>query len=292
MIKQRLAQDSARFVARLLPSSNPVVSHQLIHLIGLKRSGLHALSFWILGHQESNMLFNNSPLKKPGKGSYMSRTNHRSPLPVVIRQGDEVSVYKDKGEHFQPLGDRVDLSIVVFQSQSLPYLSSAQPNLTTGIQASTVRQILTIRDPFNWAASYIKKSQHPNDHLVWPRLWLEYANEFVGNTNYLPTALKVNYNQWFCDRQYRQQISAQLSLDFTDEALEVVTPHANGSSFDETKFDAQAQNMAITERWRHYQNDPAYIEAFKRHPEIIEIAMSSFELSPDLQAFAQSCQEN
>ncbi len=288
MTKQPLTHNMARLVSWLDPNPKPVTSHQLIHFIGLKRSGLHALSFWILGHQKSNMLLNNSPLKRPGSGSYMSRTDRESPLPVVVRPGDKAAVYRNKGEHFEPLAAHVDLSIVIFQSQSLPYLA-AQAELTTGIEADTVRQVLTLRDPFNWAASYMQKSQHPDDCSVWPELWLEYANEFVGNTHYLPDAIKINYNRWFCDRPYRQQISAQLGFKFTDEALEIVTPHANGSSFDNTQFDAQAQKMAVTERWRHYQSDPDYKAVFQQRPDILALGMSLFTLSPELQAFAQSC---
>jgi len=290
MIKQLLTQNAARLAAQFRSKQEPVIGDQLIHLIGLKRSGLHALSFWILAHQKSNMLLNNSPQKKPGSGSYMSRTDRESPLPVAVRSGDEVAVYRDKSEHFEPLETQVGLAIVVFQSQSLPYLA-AQPQLTTGIEAKTVRQILTLRDPFNWSASYMKKSQHPNDCLVWPGLWLEYANEFVGNTNYLSNAIKINYNRWFDDRAYRQQISAWLGFEFTDEALEIVTPHANGSSFDQTQFDAQAQKMAVTERWRHYQNDPQYRAAFRENQGILELATTLFDLSPDLQDFAQSCRQ-
>lgn len=165
MIQKLLNQRSVQLLSYLRPDPSPVTSEHLIHLIGLKRSGLHALSFWILGHKEKNMLVNNSPLKKPGSGSYMSRTDRLSPLPVVVRQNDEVAVYKDHRERFQPLGTHSDLSIVVFQSQSLPYLNS-QPRLTTGVEAKAVRQILTLRDPFNWAASYIKKSQQPEDYAV------------------------------------------------------------------------------------------------------------------------------
>ena len=206
----------------------------------------------------------------------MSRTDRESPLPVVVRPGDEVAVYREGGEHFELLDAHVDLSIVIFQSQSLPYLA-AQAKLTAGIEADTVRQILTLRDPFNWAASYMQKSQHPDDCSVWPVLWLEYANEFAGNTRYLPDAIKINYNLWFCDHAYRQQISAQLGFEFTDEALELVTPHADGSSFDKTQFDAQAQKMAVTERWRHYQNNSDYRAVFQQRQDILALGMTLFD---------------
>lgn len=277
----------SRLIKKTLPAS-PVKSDQLIHLVGLKRSGLHALSFWILGHCDRNMMLNNSPIKQPGTGSEMSRTVRTSPLPVLVRQGDEAAVYREGKELFEPLPAHVDLSIVIFQSQSLPYLAT-QPQLTAGINARKIQQVLTLRDPFNWAASYMKKSQHPDDYKVWPDLWKEYADEFVGNTHYLNNPVKVNYNGWFNNQDYRRQISAELGLAFTDAALEVVTPHAGGSSFDRTQFDAQAQQMPVTERWYHYRDDPQYLAVFKQRQDILELGIKLFDLSPELQMFAQRC---
>ena len=290
-MKQLLPTDPKAWVSRwakkLRPAA-PVKSDQLIHLIGLKRSGLHALSFWILGHRDRNMLLNNSPVKRPGTGSQMSRTVRTSPLPVMVRQGDEAATCRNKQEYFEPLPAHVELSIVVFQSQSLPYLA-AQSQLTAGIDSPQQQQVLTLRDPFNWAASYMKKSQHPDDHKVWPKLWLEYANEFVGNTQYLTSPVRVNYNKWFENTDYRKQLSTDLGLDFTDQTLQVVTSHAGGSSFDKTQFDAKAQQMSVTDRWRHYQNDEQYAETFRAHPEILSLALEIFDLPPDLQDFAQQC---
>ncbi|MGD1899072.1 MAG: hypothetical protein ACFB16_19225 [Phormidesmis sp.] len=272
--------------------SQPIETTQLIYLVGLKRSGLHALSFWLLGHGDRNLLVNNSPVKRPGSSSPMSRTVRTSPLPVSVRQGDEVAVCQSGQEILAPAPAAVDLSVVLFQSQSLPYLarqSLTATGLTEGIHAQTAQPVLTLRDPFNWAASYMKKSQSADDYRVWPTLWKEYANEFVGKTQYFPGAVRVNYNRWFCDCSYRRHISTQLNLDFTDKTLEVVTAHAGGSSFDRTQFDANAQQMAVTERWRRFEHKPQYIEAFRSHPDIVELALSIFDLPPDLAAFARSC---
>ena len=66
--------------------------------------------------------------------------------------------------------------------------------------------------------------------------------------NYLPDAIKINYNRWFLDKSYRQQLSTQLELGFTDETLDVITSHAGGSSFDRTHFDQQALQMPVLDR--------------------------------------------
>ncbi|MFE4105419.1 hypothetical protein ACFVKH_03950 [Almyronema epifaneia S1] len=275
-------------IFKLSTRQHPVTTNKLVYLFGLKRSGLHALSFWLLGHCTSNMLVNNSPAKRRGNASRMMRTIRTSPLPTIINQGDQIATYRNQHEYFEPLPAAVDLSVVLFQSQSLPYLA-AQPALTDGIIATTSYQVLLLRDPFNWAASYLHKSQHPEAYLIWPDLWREYVNEFVGNTHYLGDTVKVNYNCWFTDASYRQQISAQLGLTFTDEALEVVTAHAGGSSFDQTQFNASAQQMSVMNRWQHYQHEPQYREAFQKNQDILNLGMQLFDLPPDLQTFAQQC---
>lgn len=269
-------------------SKSSLRAEQLIYVCGLKRSGLHALSFWLLGHCTSNAFVNNSPAKRPGKSSVMSRTISTSPLPVVLHQGDKIAYCFEGEEKFRPLPEAVDLLVVLFQSQHLWHLSAQDP-LVLGVEATNTKRVLLLRDPFNWAASYMKKSQHPDDTSVWPHLWKEYAKEYIGATNYLPDAIKVNYNNWFVDQSYRRQLSVQLGLNFTDKALEVVTSHGKGSSFELTKFDRRAQQMQVLERWQFFKDNAEYLEAFRRHQDIVEMAEEIFDLPPELAEFAAEC---
>lgn len=262
---------------------------QLVYVFGLKRSGLHAISFWLLGHKHSNALINNSPAKRPGEGSPMSRTIQNSPLPLSIHQGKKVSFYKKGAEKYIELPSKLDLLVVLFQSQHLWHLKAHEP-LIEGVEASNIKQILLLRDPFNWAASYIEKSQHPDASGVFPKQWQEYADEYVGKTNYFPDAVKINYNRWFVEKSYRQQISEQLGFRFTDKGLEVITSHGGGSSFEGREFHQNAQQMGVTERWLLYQNNQDYVQAFKQSPELIELARDIFDLSPELASFAAQCQ--
>ncbi|MBC8123313.1 MAG: hypothetical protein H7Y22_15935 [Gemmatimonadaceae bacterium] len=157
------------------------------------------------------------------------------------------------------------------------------------MEAVETRHILLLRDPFNWAASFMQKSQSPGDSEIWADQWQEYADEFVGKTSYLPNALKVNYNRWFLDKKYRQSISAQLGLNFTDAGLEVVTQHAGGSSFDQAQYNQRAQQMQVMERWKHFKDDERFVNSFMKRPDIVELAQTLFDLPPELAEFAAYC---
>jgi len=119
----------------------------------------------------------------------MSRTNRRSPLPVHLYPGYPVSVCQENREVDSELPASLEMLIVLFQSQALSYLEE-QGNGVTSINASTIRPILILRNPFNWAASYMQKSQNSRDAAIWPKLWKEYADEFLGRTNHLQDPVK------------------------------------------------------------------------------------------------------
>ncbi|MBX2864903.1 MAG: hypothetical protein KTR27_15230 [Leptolyngbyaceae cyanobacterium MAG.088] len=268
-------------------TNTKVKAQKLIYFCGLKRSGLHAVSFWLLSHQANHAFINNSPLKQAGDGSPMVRTVQTSPLPVKVQVGDPVRICKDHHEQTMALPNAVNLLVVLFQSQHLWHLQTHEPPVS-GVDAAEVQRILLLRDPFNWAASYMQKSQHPSDVDVWPDMWKEYAKEYLGITNHLPSKVTINYNQWFVDQFYRQTISKALGLEFTDRSLNVVTAHAGGSSFDKTNFNQNAQQMAVTQRWQSFKENDAYRQAFRKRLDIVELAEEIFELPPDLAEFAHS----
>jgi hypothetical protein len=182
----------------------------------------------------------------------------------------------------------VELLVVLFQSQHLRHLQAHQP-LVRGVEAQRRTEILLLRDPFNWAASYIEKSGGPGDACVWSRQWLEYAAEYAWETRHLPDAIRVNYNLWFTEPGYRRRLAERLGLAFSDRALETVTSHAGGSSFDGTRFDGRAQRMPVLERWKRYRDNRAYVDSLRQNPRVIEYARTIFALDPELERFAAAC---
>jgi hypothetical protein len=267
-----------------------IETEQLIQVVGLKRSGLHALSFWLLGHQSDHVFINNSPLKRSGDESPMSRTIRDCPLPVPLHWMQGGARSRNSQEEFVRVPRRVKLLVVLFQSQSLRHLGS-HSQWVEGVRAKKVATLLLLRDPYNWSASYKEKSKEPQDDSVWPELWMEYAREFTGRTNHLaPSPLRVNYNRWFRNLDYRKEISDALGLEFTDRNLEVVTDHAGGSSFDKTDFSGSAQEMKVMERWKMYQDDSSFRDAFRANPQIAKMTEEIFELPQDLERFSEAVQ--
>jgi hypothetical protein len=265
--------------------SAPVEVEKLILLVGLKRSGLHAVANWLLGLAPPAALINNSPLKRLGFASPMSRTLPDSPLPVHLYKGyAALSIDTDGQEVLTALRGSERLVIILFQSQSLRHL--AQHPLVEGLYARETEILLQLRDPFNWSASYRAKSREAADDLHWPELWREYSSEFAGLTRILPAAKPLNYNRWLVDSSYRQAIAQSLRLPFNDNHLDVVTDHAGGSSFDATFFQHRGSEMGLAERWRHFQADPAYLKALETNPDIVKQGVQLFDLPVELQQFA------
>ncbi|MGC1248712.1 MAG: hypothetical protein WA865_21070, partial [Spirulinaceae cyanobacterium] len=109
--------------------------------------------------------------------------------------------------------------------------------------------IIILRDPFNmWVGNMPGKKLHD------PQLWKIYAQEFVGETNFLPNKVCINYNKWFSSQDYRKEITDKLGVGFSDQGLNTVSNRGGGSNFDGTKFDGQAQKMNVLGRWEESNN--------------------------------------
>jgi hypothetical protein len=273
-----------RSVQQAVWRAAPGRADALVELVGLKRSGLHGVAFWLLGHERSHALVNNRPARVPGEGSGMIRTDPRSPLPVHTGPGARVSVVAGGEERPARLGRRTGLVLVLHQSQDLTHLAAHQPRVE-GIRADRTATVVLLRDPFNWAASYIQRARHPDAYRRWPAMWLSYARELTGATDHLGGAEPVLYNRWFVDARYRAELATRLGFSPTDANLNVVGDHGRGSSFDTRAYDGRAQQMAVASRWKALVDDDAYRASIRDNPEVVDLAAELVGLSPDLRRF-------
>jgi len=121
--------------------------------------------------------------------------------------------------------------------------------------------LLIMRDPFNLFASRFKSNMIPvkNARRTAVDLWVEYAREFLGETQILSQhKVCVNYNQWVQDRNYREHIAKQLGLPFTDAGVDQVSNFGGGSSFEGQSFSGKASQMPVFDRWQSFADDPTY----------------------------------
>ena len=125
--------------------------------------------------------------------------------------------------------------------------------------------MLLIRDAFNWSASHIKYFK------TWPlKIWKKHAKEYLNMTNKLPNKICINYNKWFRSKQYRDQLSNRLNVDFNYN-LNKVSNYAGGSSFDELKYQNNAQKMQVLNRFKYLKKHPKVVQRLLRK-DIIELS--------------------
>lgn len=169
----------------------------------------------------------------------------------------------------------VDLSIL----DSIPGIRHEEEIL----KDSKKIKVLLIRDPFNFFASRLKMLsdmveqgvQNPIQKIGWNgilKLWKMYAREYLGETNFLGRKVTINYNSWFTDSIYRNEIAERcLKIANQDKGLQEVSEHGRGSSFDYLNFEGSAQKMEVTERWRYFLDNDLYLGLF-RDAEILSLS--------------------
>ena len=107
-------------------------------------------------------------------------------------------------------------------------------------------------------------------------LWLYYAYESTGRTNYLgERKLVVSYNRWCKDLDYRRDLAEALRLRFSDAGFDEVPRQGGGSSFEGRQLDGKASKMKTEERWKSLASDPRFIACF-RNPRVLKLSEEIF----------------
>ncbi|MBK6265580.1 hypothetical protein JKA74_11075 [Marivirga sp. S37H4] len=263
--------------------TNDIVNKNELRVVGMSRSGNHAIINWIIQQLNGRYCFLNCAEPKTNP-FYTARPLHQEATYRANYNGFDLEAEKvrnfSKKDYLIHSYEDCFLSMLnhkTFEEQHDAFVGPSENRL----------DILILRDPFNLFASRIRsglyKEKKPGAQvtpLTARRIWKQHAREALGLKRHLQQKkIVINYNLWVFDPEYRQNIAIQLGLAFTDNGFHEVSDVAGGSSFDGLKFENRAGNMKVLDRWKHYVDDPAYKMIFD--DELIDLSHQVFGHIPD-----------
>jgi len=258
-----------------LSQETTIINKKEIRVLGLMRSGNHAIINWLQSQAKGEVwhLNNLIPKENPYRYKYEHLKDFYYPK------------YRCTGElyHREAQGDFTSKDCLIYSYEDYAINQVANDyfeqkhDLYLG-KSQARYDVIIIRDPFNLLASRIKKNyltvKAKNKTVI--ELWLEYAQEYLGETQYLKNQkITINYNQWFRDITYRQQIAAKLQLEFTDAGINTVHGCGGGSSFEGRELNGKGNQMDVENRWQYYQENQLY-RTLLANPQLWEYSAKIF----------------
>lgn len=272
-------------------SGGEITNANELRVVGMSRSGNHAILQWILTQTRGRWAFLNCaepktnpfetarPLARGDRAlaSYSSFDLDREAGGALSHKDWLVYSYEDTflGKVASP----------VFEDRRTDWLGTSERRF----------DLLIVRDPFNLFASRRRAGFYRGSDRAPPgmvseatgiRIWKQHAREALGQRDNLrgDRRIVIRYNDWADDREYRRRTAERLGLEFDDSTADSVPRTAGGSSFDGTGADGAAHRMAVTERWRHYRDDAGFRALFDR--EALELSEALFGVIPGTRELA------
>ncbi len=268
-----------------------ITMEKLFIVHGLKRSGNHAIINWIKA-QERFYFFNNIIPIVPilaGRKTLPRPADFMSWLPkkyLAKRVPYGKSLMKTVFRRHIPF-ERFLMKLALDNRSLIVSLEDHELDVRPFLAASLpcpVYNILILRHPLNMFSSRIRKASLKKRPEIYPgedgpfmqrvvQLWKNHAREFLGMTDNLENKVCILFDAWFSDVTYRQSLSRQLGLEFTDRAFSHVADTGLGSSFDGTSFSGNNQKMDVLNRKNYLSpTEQQLIERIFRDPELQDLA--------------------
>lgn len=239
----------------------------------LKRGGGHAVVNWIARNMDRQVFHLNNAFSKPFKVRWRGEKIFRRITDPDRYGGPGQRLYNVElppGAGWRDVA-RMSKDVLLTNVENLQLDRVPKDPLFSGgadryLGSSRERRtVLVLRDAYNTFASvrHGKRRMRRRLRSFYRSQWKAYAREFLGETSFLPAdTVKVSFNSWFADDDYRKQIADTLGLDDVDRGRDEVSSDGGGSSFSGQDFQNRARDMAVLERWRHFADDPDYLAAF------------------------------
>lgn len=217
------------------------MTDRIIQVIGLQRSGNHAIILWMRSLFASAKFHNNRPHGMLGDPEEIANLPKEEEAALIVS-------FEDDQRHFLP------------GSQSLKDITLLAPQDVAPLPVET---LYILRDPFNnWASREVAQSRqgltglHDLDAFI--ANWLYIAGKHAQNPEQV-----IVYSHWMKDADYRRAICARLGGEYSEETLDIVPHQGSGSTFD--KVERRPSYRQILSRLPRYLNR-AFLQKLVRAP--------------------------
>ena len=212
-----------------------VINKKEIAVFGIKRSGNHAIIFWLMHHLGKNSIHLNdvtgmSPydncteININGLSLWQCKPDIRNLFRSSSRQGGIEYSKKDKSvnwsfiRNFSPK----DCLILSYENKFLEYNAYAEFVQDHDFQVGRSKQryrVVVLRDAFNlfaslWRAPFIMTE----DIATCVEIYKQYAELFFSTDRQKEmNVICINYNKWFSSASYRIELAGQFGVTINDE---------------------------------------------------------------------------
>jgi hypothetical protein len=237
-----------------------------IHVVGIQRTGQHAITSWLIGHFDK-VCYKNS-MKQLGM-----KNGHGVQPPFwhfsSDKEGWEVEDYVGTDNDAIILGTEFKVYDVGLNPKIDKHKRKICEEYGRDLFSERQDYVLVLRNPYNHYASVLKWAR--NKQLSPPKsfatMWKKMVMECAGETNHFENKTTIVYDDWFAKRDYRITVEEWLNLSRDDSRLNTVMKigigKSWGSSFDGMKVNSKAQKMNVLNRWEAVRDDPRFIELCK-----------------------------
>jgi hypothetical protein len=269
-----------------LKESKGIINKNEFRIVGISRSGNHAIINWIINQLDGQFCFLNCV--EPKHNPFFTARPFNSAGESFQTNICDFNINAERDGNFS----KKDFLLYNYEDCFLGMLNHQLFKKSRARwvgESSFKKDILIIRDVFNLFASRIKANLivghqthygvNPISTLALKRIYKQHAKEFLGEKKNLQDKVLINYNQWFSDNEYRRSIAEKLELPFTDKGLEEVINCAGGSSFDGMRFSGNANKMNLNNRWKEYASEDFFWDLFDE--ELVKLNSKIFgEIEP------------
>lgn len=267
-----------------------VMNDKEIRYFSPARAGYHAVVYWILEHHPAPGMFLNIAVRfKCERERYRtipelafhSKYNGFTDEEII---SELQSIYNRnlKGAKKKALFMYSIESPIEWPEETQIVLDRSKTSLHYRGESGQIVNVVHIRDPFNLLSSKLQQKEkfqlRENYDLSIERVWKGVAREFVRDTNFVEDPVLVNFNEWFGNLDYKQELGQQFGLEEScmAESEQVRKGPGQGSSFDSFEFDQQATKMKVLERYKKHIGHPL-MNRMVQDEEVIELARRIYD---------------